>query len=214
MPRSGRRTNESLRAPLADGLSSSSDTYCRFTPFREREAVDVDPEDLAKDRSSGHRPPWTAGSAPCSSRLNKPRHSSRPLQESCRQRLPRVTRMPANGDWTSRRSPWRSAMSRVRQPDCCRRFTRAVCRCRRYAGAGEHCHPRKLRLAGQHDYLQPNSHTRHADAIELIAGHARPDERTRLSRGSRRSSDGAQSSWSADQNALGSAWIAAGTGCW
>ncbi|HXL61406.1 MAG TPA: hypothetical protein VN959_12195, partial [Mycobacterium sp.] len=72
----------------------------------------------------------------------------------------------------------------------------------------------KVRLAGQHDYLQPNSHTRHADAIELIAGHARPDERTRLSRGSRRSSDGAQSSWSADQNALGSAWIAAGTGCW
>jgi len=144
MPRSGRRTNESLRAPLADGLSSSSDTYCRFTPFREREAVDVDPEDLAKDRSSGHRPPWTAGSAPCSSRLNKPRHSSRPLQESCRQRLPRVTRMPANGDWTSRRSPWRSAMSRVRQPDCCRRFTRAVCRCRRYAGAGEYCHPRKF----------------------------------------------------------------------
>jgi hypothetical protein len=98
-----------------------------------------------------------------------------------------------------------------RRRKCIRRDGCAVRRCRRYAGAGEHCHPRTFRRARQHEHLQPNSDTRHADATELIDRHADTDERTRLSR--RTALIGAGGPTKADQNALGSAWTATGTGC-
>jgi hypothetical protein len=70
---------------------------------------------------------------------------------------------------------------------CSRRDGRAVRRCRRYAGAREHCHPRTFRRAGLHEHLQPHGHTGYADAIELIDGRADTDERTRLTVGRRSS---------------------------
>jgi hypothetical protein len=70
---------------------------------------------------------------------------------------------------------------------CIRRDGRAVCRGRRYAGAGEHRHPRRLRLAGHHECLPSASHARYDDAIEPIDGHAGTDGRTRLIVGRRAS---------------------------
>jgi hypothetical protein len=73
-----------------------------------------------------------------------------------------------------------------RRRKCSRRDGRAVRRCK-HAGAGEHCHPRTFRRAGRHEHLQPNSNTRHADAIELIDRRAYTDERTWLTVGRRSS---------------------------
>jgi hypothetical protein len=80
-----------------------------------------------------------------------------------------------------------SSCGGLRRRKCSRRDGCAVGRCGRYAGAGGHCHPRTFRRPGQHEHLQPNTHTRHADAIELIDRRACTDERTWLTVGRRSS---------------------------